>query len=266
MLKDTDGLIFGLHDLSGSVTWLALGRVSVQSLRLVPVSVPDRIGVVHVYVEPAIRALFGAHPPPANALPDGLFLYAKDARGPLDCHLGRDPGSISPRGVQVPSSRGPVAYPPSRRGHPTRLLEGSPRGTTCGPYVLGGCEMWCASTLNLCLKYWLKTVDLVRLKRMCTVNDGRAKRDPSRNGGGDLLKVCGSSPTPIVLRRRGHRERSEGGQDVETLTCTTRARRGWQFRGGDNSRLQRREVRPARGRACGCGVVRLDGRVASPSL
>jgi hypothetical protein len=69
--------------------------------------------------------------------------------------------------------------------------------------------MWYASVLNLWLKYRSKTVDLVRLKRTCTVNDGRARRDPSRKGGGDLLKGCGSSLKPIVLRCRGHRDPKE---------------------------------------------------------
>lgn len=40
--------------------------------------------------------------------------------------------------------------------------------------------MWCASVLNLWLKYRSKVVDLARLKRTCTVNDRRARRDPSR--------------------------------------------------------------------------------------
>jgi hypothetical protein len=68
--------------------------------------------------------------------------------------------------------------------------------------------MWYASVLNLWLKYRSKTVDLVRLKRTCTVNDGWTRRDPSRKGG-DLLKGCCSSPKPTVLRCSGHRDPKE---------------------------------------------------------
>jgi hypothetical protein len=73
------------------------------------------------------------------------------------------------------------------------------------------------------------------------------------------LKECGSSPTWIVHRGRGHRDPKE----ANTLRLLpVLLGRGWQLRGGDCSRLQRREVRLARGRACGCGVVCLDGSVA----
>jgi hypothetical protein len=124
--------------------------------------------------------------------------------------------------------------------------------------------MWYASALNLWLKYRSKTVDLVRLKRTCTVNDKRAKRDPSRKGGGDLLKGCGSSPTPIVLRRRGYRDPKEA-KTLRPLPILLGLGAAGSFAAaiipGSNG-----EVRPARGRACGCGVVRLDGRVASPYL
>jgi hypothetical protein len=61
-------------------------------------------------------------------------------------------------------------------------------------------------------------------------------------------------------------QRPEGGRDVETLTYTTRARRGWQLRGGACSRLQQREVCPASSRAWGRGDLRLDDRVVPPSF
>jgi hypothetical protein len=89
--------------------------------------------------------------------------------------------------------------------------------------------MWCALVINLWLKYRSKTVDLARLKRTCTVNDGRFRRNPSRKGGGNLSERCGSSP-PWT-------QRPEGGQEIETLTRNTRARRGRQLRGGARARL-----------------------------
>jgi hypothetical protein len=69
--------------------------------------------------------------------------------------------------------------------------------------------MWCALAINLWLKYRSKTVDLARLKRTCTVNDGRVRREPSRKGGGNLSERCGGSPTPLALRRRGRRDPKE---------------------------------------------------------
>jgi hypothetical protein len=96
--------------------------------------------------------------------------------------------------------------------------------------------MWYASILNLWLKYRLKTVDLARLKRTCTVNDGRVRSDPSRKGRGSPLEwmrwlAHTASASPPWTQR------PEGGQEIETLTLTTRARRGRQLRSAARARL-----------------------------